>query len=99
MFRTLAAEAPRFPALVQAFFDKGPARTLSRLADFLGRAMDEGTLRRDDALFTAEMLLAMLEGFDRTRRMFGAAAIPSDQEPNRVARIVDAFLRAYAPAH
>jgi len=55
-------------------------------------------MRRDDARFSAEMLLGMLEGFDRTRRVFGAATFPSDQEQARIARIVDAFLRAYAPA-
>lgn len=99
MSRTLSAEAPRFPTLAQAFFDKGPGQTLRRLADFLARVMDEGALRRDDPLFAAEMLISMLDGFDRTRRMFGAAALPSDQEQNRVARIVDSFLRAYAPAH
>lgn len=97
MFRTLAAEVPRFPALAQAFFDKGPARTLARLADFLALAMDEGTLIREDPRFAAEMLLSLLEGFDRTRRMFGAPECPADQEQDRIERIVDCFLRAYAP--
>lgn len=99
MFRTLSAEAPRFPALAQAFFDKGPGQTVRRLADFLARAMNEGTLRRDEPLFAAEMLLSMLESFDRTRRLFGASSLPADQEQDRVARIVDSFLRAYAPEH
>lgn len=97
MFRTLSAEAPRFPALAQAFFDKGPGQAVRRLADFLVRAMNEGTLRRDEPLFAAEMLLSMLEGFDRTHRLFGAPSLPADQEQDRVARIVDCFLRAYAP--
>ncbi|CAG0980466.1 putative HTH-type transcriptional regulator TtgW [Burkholderiales bacterium] len=99
MFRTLSAEAPRFPALAQAFFDKGPGQAVRRLADFLVRAMNEGTLRRDEPLFAAEMLLSMLESFDRTRRLFGAPSLPADQEQDRVARIVDSFLRAYAPEH
>lgn len=96
MFRTLSAEAPRFPALAQAFFDKGPGQMVLRLAEFLARAMNEGTLRRDDPLFAAEMLLSMLGGFDRTRRLLGAPSLPADQEQERVARIIECFLQAYA---
>lgn len=97
IFRTLIAEAPRLPKLAQAFFEKGPGRTLEGLTGFLGRAMDEGVLRRGDPEFAAEMLLSMLDGFDKTRRMLGVSAFPSDHEQNRVTRIVDDFLRAYAP--
>jgi AcrR family transcriptional regulator len=99
MFRTLIAEVPRFPALGQAFFDKGPGQTVRRLADFIAKAMHEKKLRLDDPLFAAEMLLSMLEGFDRTRRLFGDPALSADQEQQRVALIVDCFLRAYAPEH
>lgn len=96
MFRTLSAEAPRFPALAQAFFDKGPGQMARRLAGFLARAMDDGMLRRDDPVFAAEMLLSMLGGFDRTRRLLGAPSLPAGQEQDRLARIVDCFLQAYA---
>ncbi|MDI6745719.1 MAG: TetR/AcrR family transcriptional regulator [Rhodocyclaceae bacterium] len=97
IFRTLVAEVPRFPVLGQTFFDKGPAQTVQRLADFLARAMSQGTLRQDEPLFAAEMLLSMLEGFERTRRLFGAPTLSDDQEQERVAQVVDCFLRAYAP--
>lgn len=97
IFRTLVAEMPRFPALGQVFFDKGPGQTVRRLADFIARAMNDGTLRRDEPLFAAEMLLSMLEGFDRTRRLFGEPEFAGDHEQERVAVIVDCFLRAYAP--
>lgn len=96
MFRTLSAETPRFPALAQAFFDKGPEQAARRLAEFLAHAMDQGKLRRDDPRFAAEMLLSMLEGFDRTRRLLGAPLLPAGQEQERVARIIDCFLLAYA---
>lgn len=97
IFRALVAEAPRLPKLAKAFFEKGPGRTFVRLTGFLGRAMDEGVLRRDDPRFAAEMLLSMLSGFDSTRRMLGVSAFPSDHEQNCVTRIVDNFLLAYAP--
>ena len=97
-FRTLVAEAPRFPELALAYFDKGPEQTLSRLADFLARAMQEGQLRQDDPAFAAQLLMSMLTGFEHTRRLFGIAAFPADQEADRITRIVDSFLRAYALA-
>ncbi|MBT8111987.1 MAG: TetR/AcrR family transcriptional regulator [Gammaproteobacteria bacterium] len=97
IFRTLIAEAPRLPALAQAFFEKGPGRTLVRLTSFIDRAMDDRKLRRDDPQFAAEMLISMLDGFENSRRMLGVSTFPSDEEQNRITQIVDAFLRAYAP--
>jgi len=99
MFRILSAEVPRFPALGVAYFDKGPGQVVRWLADFLGRAMNDGLLRRDDPQFVAELLLSMLECFDRTRRLFGAPLPAASGEAERVARIIDCFLRAYAPEH
>jgi TetR/AcrR family transcriptional repressor of mexJK operon len=97
MFRTIAAETHRFPDLARAFFVKGPDQMVRRVTEFLTLAMDHGTLKRDDPVFAAEMLLSMLEGYDRTCRLFGAPPRPAEQEQDRVARIVDCFLSAYAP--
>ena len=97
MFRTLSAEVPRFPALGQAFFDKGPDQTRRRLATFLARAMEDGYLRRDDPLFAAEMLMGMLCGFEHTRRLLCGTGHFSNAEQTRVVQIVDCFLRAFAP--
>lgn len=100
MFRALSAEVPRLPALGQAFFDKGPGQTASRLAAFLVCAMGDGHLRRDDPLFAAETLMGMLSGFEHVRRLFCAPGRSSDAEQaeqTRVAQIVDCFLRAFGP--
>ena len=97
MFRTLSAEVPRFPALGQAFFDKGPMQTLDHLTVFITNAMEEGHLRRDDPLFAAETLIGMLIGFEHTRRLFCVSARTSDAEQTKVAQIVDCFFRAFAP--
>ena len=100
MYRILSAEVPRFPALGQAFFDKGSKQTARRLADFLARAMNEGTLRRDEPLFAAQTLMGMLYGYEHTRRLFcvsGTACPVLDAEQTKVAQIVDCFLRAFAP--
>lgn len=99
MFRTLMAEAARFPGLAQAYFAKGPEQTATRLAEFIGRAMTAGQLRRDDPRFAAEMLLGMLNNIDHFRRISDPAPLPESDEKNRIERIVDCFLRAYAKNH
>ena len=97
MFRALIGEVPRFPDLAQSFCDNGPGQMARRLADFLRGAMEKGLLRSDDPIFAAEMLLGMLSGIERTRRLCGEPPLSPDDEATRVARIVDCFLGAYAP--
>lgn len=95
MFRTMTAEAPRFPDLAKQFFRQGPLATRKRLAAYLARAMEAGELRRDDPDFAAEMLTAMLVDTDRLR---GLLNLQTDlPKPARTAQAVDCFLRAYAP--
>lgn len=95
IFRTMVAEAPRFPPLARQFFEQGPATTRRRLAEYLARAMNQGTLRRDDPDFAAEMLTAMLVDFDRLR---GLINLQTDlAKPDKTAQVVDTFLRAFAP--
>lgn len=96
MFRTLMAEAARFPSLAQAYFAKGPEQTTARLAEFLGRAMAAGQLRQDDPRFAAEMLMGMLNNIDHFRCLSNPVPLPEPDEKARVERIVDCFLRAYA---
>ena len=95
IFRTLTAEAPRFPALAKQFFRQGPQTTRKYLAEYLMRAMEEGRLKRDDPDFAAEMLTAMLADFDRLR---GLMNLQTDLlKPTKTAQVVDCFLRAFAP--
>jgi hypothetical protein len=56
--------------------------------------MKDGRLRRDDPVLAAEMLMSMLAGVDRVKRLFG---VNDQRETNerRAGRIVDCFLRAY----
>ncbi|ODU29827.1 MAG: hypothetical protein ABS93_02225 [Thiobacillus sp. SCN 62-729] len=55
IFRTMAAEAPRFPELAKQFFRQGPYTTRKRLAKYLAQAMEAGKLRKDDPDFAAEI--------------------------------------------
>ena len=95
MFRTLVAEIPRFRTLARAIYQGGPGETAARLADYLGKAMAAGRLRRDDPLFAAELFMSMLVGLDRIKRLYGVARFEADAR--RAARIVDRFLAAYTP--
>ena len=97
MSRVLTGAMPRMPALALAYFVNGPAKTVNRLAEFLGRAMQEGRLRQDDPEVAAEMLLSMLAWFEHFRRLCGAD-VPVVEEERRVMQIVDCFLRAFAPS-
>ncbi|BAN35505.1 putative TetR-type transcriptional regulator [Sulfuricella denitrificans skB26] len=99
MFRTLMAEAVRFPTLAQAFFAKGPEQTTARLANFLGRAMAASQLRQDDPRFAAEMLIGMLKNIEHFRHISGNTELSEPHEKARIEQITDCFLRAYAPNH
>jgi TetR/AcrR family transcriptional repressor of mexJK operon len=95
MFRTLVAEIPRFRTLARAIYQGGPGETAERLAEYLEKAMAAGRLRRDDPRFAAELLMSMLTGLDRIKRLYGVARFEGDAR--RAARIVDRFLMAYTP--
>ncbi|MGQ0544238.1 MAG: TetR/AcrR family transcriptional regulator [Betaproteobacteria bacterium] len=91
-FRTLVPEIPRFRALARSMYEASAGEMVRRLAVVIGREMDAGRLRRDDPKFAAELLLGMLVGHDRIKRLFGVAP---PAPPGRTAAIVDCFLRAF----
>src|SRR5258706_9925092 len=93
MFRTLTAEIPRFPSLARAIYAGGPGETARGLAHYLEKAMAAGRLRRDDPQFAAELLLGMLVGHDRVKRLYGVAKFANGGDAGHAARIVDCFLR------
>ena len=95
MFRTVVPEVPRFPAVARAMYAGGAGALVERLAAYLAKAMAAGSLRRDDPELAAELLLGMLVGHDRLKRLFGVGC--EEKEARRAGRIVDCFLRAYKP--
>lgn len=96
MFRTFVAETPRFRSLARAMYAAGAGETTRGLAAWLRRAMAAGRLRRDDPQFAAEVLMGMLVGHDRIKRLYGVASHQVAAEARRTARLVDCFLRAYS---
>jgi TetR/AcrR family transcriptional repressor of mexJK operon len=95
-FRAVVAEAPRLPELAAAFHANGPAQTIRRLAAVLDEAMADGELRRDDPAFAARILTGMLIEGERTHRLFSDKPLAPPRRAD-AARIIDTFLRAYAP--
>ena len=95
MFRTLTAEVPRFRVLARALYAGGAGATVQRLAQLLDAAMRAGKLRRDEPKFAAEMLLGMLAGQDRIKRLYGVGG-GAVNERRRVTRVVDRFLCGFA---
>lgn len=94
MHRLLVAEAPRIPELAREVFIAGPAVAHAHLVQVLSAAEARGELSMPDAAFAADMLISMLAGFERVRRLFGV--VPSNVPPSgRVEWIVDAFLSGF----
>jgi TetR/AcrR family transcriptional regulator, mexJK operon transcriptional repressor len=93
-FRTLVPTVSRFKALAKAMYANTAGELVQRLSQYLEGAMKAGRLRRDDPVFAAEMLMSMLVGVDRVKRLFGVSD-QRESDERRAARIVDCFLRAY----
>jgi TetR/AcrR family transcriptional repressor of mexJK operon len=95
-YRAIVAEASRFPELSAAFYRSGPQEAVARLRVVLAEAMACGELRRDDPEFAATLLLSMLVGHERSHALFSGESSPA-LDPATAGRIVDCFLRAFAP--
>jgi TetR/AcrR family transcriptional repressor of mexJK operon len=97
-YRALLAEAARQPKLTNDFYNAGPARTAARLREVLTASMARGEMRDDDPEFATTMLLSMLVGAERSHCLL-TSDVPPPQDPAQVARIIDCYLRAFAPTH
>lgn len=95
-YRTLSGQAQRFPELVREVYELGAGQMTGRLAGFLREAMEAGRLGETDSVFAAELLMAMLVGQERSQLLFCVRRPPED-ELLRIERVVDGFLRMFAP--
>lgn len=96
LYRTLVAESRHFPELVGGYYQAGPARTQSRLAEVMRAAVRAGELCDAEPEAMATLLLSMLVGSERTRYLLSGEP-PPKSDPALVVTIIDAFLRAFAP--
>jgi AcrR family transcriptional regulator len=94
--RLVVAESGRFPELGRTFYDSGPRIVQARIADYLGRLMDEGVLRRADPHIAAQQLKDLSISGVYQVRLWGVIGDPTPEEiAERVERAVDTFMRAY----
>jgi TetR/AcrR family transcriptional regulator, mexJK operon transcriptional repressor len=95
LHRLIASEVGRFPEVGDIFYRRAPQPTQQLLADFFERAMNAGTLRREEPLFVARILASLCLGVQQ-RVMWGQelSAAELDSEAERIAEV---FLRAFKP--
>lgn len=95
--RLVIAEAPRFPELGQAFYARGPGRTITALATMFEHLAKSGTLRIDEpALAAAQFNWLITSAPINQAMMLGSDSIPPRRQLNRHA---DAGARVFLAAY
>jgi AcrR family transcriptional regulator len=95
--RMISAEARRNPELGRLFYDAGPGRVHRRLADLFRKLEALGVLSVTDADEAASFCFGVLVGEPILRNQLCGDDAPYRPDKDRIARVVDLFLRAYAP--
>jgi AcrR family transcriptional regulator len=94
--RLVIAETARFAALGRIWFDSGPERSRSIIAQFIEKQQRVGRLRRGDPHQSATLFHDMITFDLLYRAMLGDR--PSDDEiRRRIDMAIDAFLHGFAP--
>ncbi len=95
--RLIIGEARRFPALGRVFYEQGPGRTITALADVLRRLADKGQLQLDDPLHAAEQLnwLIVAAPLNQAMLLGGDEPLTPVQLEHHADAAVRVFLAAY----
>jgi AcrR family transcriptional regulator len=95
--RTVIAIADRMPEVGRKFYETGPARGMSHLADYLTSQIEAGMLAIDDVEIAAVQLMECYQANLFKPMVFNFAPAPSAQQIERVVRVaVKMFLAAYS---
>jgi AcrR family transcriptional regulator len=98
IYRIAVTEANRFPDLVKSFYEQGPGRATSRLAEVLEVAKERGEIQADDCLRVAGHFVGMIRDNLHLQVVLGLRAPPSDEEAQAaVASAVEVFLNGVRP--
>ena len=82
----------------QMFWQAGPARTETALAEFLGARVSRDQLAIEDLALAARQFFCLIKGEVHTHMMCGLCAAPDQLDADvHIAASVDFFIRAYAP--
>lgn len=95
--RMVIAEARRFPALAEIFFDSGPCSSRHQLAIYLGRAAAAGLLAITDPQRAADQFFALLRNDTHLRILLGLP-VSEDDVADAVDSAIEMFFKAYDPA-
>jgi len=98
IYRIAVTEATRFPDLVKSFYEQGPGRAASRLAEVLEVANQRGEIRTDDCLRLAGHFVGMIRDNLHLQVVLGLRTAPSDEEARAaVGSAVEVFLNGVRP--
>ena len=98
IYRIAVTEANRFPDLVKSFYEQGPGRATSRLAEVLEAANKRGEIRTDDCSRMAGHFVGMIRDNLHLQVVLGLRAAPSDKEVQAaVGSAVEVFLNGVRP--
>ena len=96
IYRVVIAEATKFPDLARGFFEAGPARAISFMADWLAEETRRGRLSVPDPTFAAEQFFNLCQTRLVLRRKLEMLPDPSASEIDRVVEAsITMFLRSY----
>lgn len=97
--RMMAGEARRKPELGRVFFDCGPRRTVSVLAEFFRTLNLGGRVAIPDPEQAAEFFFGLTVGVPLLQAQLTGVPDARYASPTRCREIADRFLRAYAPRY
>ena len=96
--RLAISEALRFPAIVTAYWDRAPARTLALLTEAFTQMAARGELDTDDPAAAAALFAyAVLGPYQDQALLQPSRPLTRSDLDDHVSKMVTAFLRAYAP--
>jgi AcrR family transcriptional regulator len=96
LFRTVTAEAERFPELGRAFFESGPKCWTGSFEEYLRTQDEKNRLRIPNPGMAAKFLFALLKDPLHLRRMLGVQTKVTEAEiAAHVDNVVESFLEHY----
>jgi len=100
LFRTVAAEAIRFPNIADAFYTAGPKMTLEIISEHIARAADRNEIKVQSIGVeqAASLFISMLRGEGHMIGVMYADSVPSQIQIEKWTKnAVDTFMKAFAP--
>ena len=96
IYRVVIAEAAKFPDLARGFFESGPARAISFMADWLAEETRRGRLSVIDPTFAAEQFFNLCQTRLVLRRKLEMLPDPSEDDIDEVVEAaISMFLGTY----